>query len=100
MELSAGFVLDAAAVRVVKRAEARAPAANSVTRRFVRSSICRMFLRISRGIMGQEILQLCDRFGPSAMPFATAKGCLWTPDQLRNDSWTPRHFSRNQRLQI
>jgi hypothetical protein len=51
MELSARFVLDAADVRAMKRAEARAPAANSVTRRFVRSSICRIFLRISRGII-------------------------------------------------
>jgi hypothetical protein len=51
MELSAGFVWDAAGVRAVKRAEARAPGANPVTMRFVRSSICRIFLRISRGIM-------------------------------------------------
>ena len=29
-------------------------AAASVTRRFVRSSICRIFLRISRGIMGKQ----------------------------------------------
>ena len=51
MELSAGFVLDAPGVRTVKRAEARAPAADSVTMRFVRISICRIFLRTSRGIM-------------------------------------------------
>ena len=52
MELSAGFVLNAAGVRTVKRAEARAPSANAVTMWFVRSSICRIFLRTSRGIMG------------------------------------------------
>jgi hypothetical protein len=49
--LSAWFVLDALGVRAVKRAEARAPAADSVTRRFVRSSLCRIFLKISRGII-------------------------------------------------
>jgi hypothetical protein len=53
MGWSAGFVLDAAGVRAVERAEARAPAANAVTMRFVRRSICRIFLRISRGIIGQ-----------------------------------------------
>ena len=47
----AGFVPDVAGLRTVKRAEARAPAADPVTMRFVRISICRIFLRISRGII-------------------------------------------------
>jgi len=52
--LRGGFGLEAAVVRAVKRAEARAPAANPVTMGFVRSSICRIFLGISRGIIFQE----------------------------------------------
>jgi hypothetical protein len=64
MELSAGFVLDTAGVRTVKRAEARAPTADSVTLRFVRSSLCRIFLRISRGIIGLFFLVPNERGYP------------------------------------
>lgn len=57
MELGAGFILDPASVRTLKRAEARAPAAWSLTSRLARRSICRICLRMAPRIMGARSVE-------------------------------------------
>jgi len=56
--LTLEIILDAAVMRTVKRAEARAPGAGLRMIRIMRSLLCRLFLMILGGIMLQQNLQL------------------------------------------